>query len=303
MIDKATLWDMQLFVAVIEGGSIAAGARAAAVTASAASKRITALEERLGVRLLQRTTRSLRTTDEGERYLVRAKDLLAGFAALESDVREQRGSLSGDVRLSAPTLLGQEVVSRVVARFSVAHPEVRVRLSLVDRLVDLTAESIDLAVRISDRLRSKELVARHAGVITSIPVASPAYLERRGRPTDAASLVGHALLELEHATPRGEWTLSRRDATEVIPVRGTLVVSSLGAIHRAALEGAGIAMLPTYLVADDLASGRLERALPATYSDRRTVFVVQPSRTYVPARVRALADALVVALPPALRRT
>lgn len=299
-IDRDVLWDMQMLAAVVDGGSIAAGARAMRVTPSATSKRLAAMEQRLGVQLLHRTTRHLRITVEGASYLERARNLLSLVHDLERTTREERTALRGEVRLTAPALLGQEVVTGVLARLLLEHPELTVHLDLSDRCVDLASEPFDLAVRVAAKLSSPELVARRIATVQTTLVASPGYLSRRGTPPNVASLSEHAMLELAHDADRGNWHLQTAHGLRIVPVRPVFVCTRLAAIRQAAIAGVGIARLPTYLIQDDLAAGRLEQLLPKCVIDRRGVFLVRAPQSFVPPRVREVTEVLAREIPRAL---
>lgn len=300
-IDRDALWDMQVFAAVVDGGSIAAGARAVGATPSAISKRLAALERRLGTRLLHRTTRQLRITTEGATYVERARELLHTVAKLESCMQENGGALRGEIRISAPTLLGQELLTGVIARFLRQHPEVSAHLELSDRLVDLVSEPFDVAIRVATHLEAKELIARRVGVLETILVASPGYVKERGAPENVASLSTHAVLEAAFDGNRGRWDLQTRSGIKSVAVRGPLVCSSLGALRQAALAGLGVAQLPRYLVQSDLRARRLVHLLPKCTADQRSVFVVRASRAFVPSRVRALTEFIARELPALLK--
>lgn len=300
MVDREALWDMEVFLAIAEGGAIAAAARALRVTPSAVSKQIGRIERRLGVRLVERTTRSLRLTDAGARYADHARRVVAAVAAAEADVQAEGAALRGLVRASAPTLLGQEILAPIVARFVLAHPEVSVELDLADRFVDLAADPIDVAIRVAPRLPASQLTARRIGQIRWLIVASPDYVSRRGAPRRPEDLADHACLDLAHAPDRARWRLSAGGRAVTVAVRGPLVSSSMVALHRGALAGAGIAQLPAYLVRADLAAGRLVRVLDDAELPRRAVFALQPSRALVPPRVRAFADFLAAEVRRAL---
>ena len=298
-VDRDTLWDMQVFAAVVDGGSIAAGARTMGVSPSATSKRVAALEQRLGVRLLHRTTRQLRVTAEGAGYLERARDLLRQLEALESRTREEGGALSGEIRLTVPLVVGHHLVAPIVTRFLVEHPQVTMHFDLSDRFVDLASEPFDLAVRIAAKLEAKELVARRLGHVSSVLVAAPAYIEKHGEPRTMAQLSEHAVLEL--ATAAQPWrthTLGGGTPSN-IAIRGPMVCSTTEALRTAARAGLGIARLPWYLIARDLEEGRL-KLLAELPPDRRNVFLVRASRAYVPLRVRELADVLATDLAQSL---
>ncbi|MBX3261483.1 MAG: LysR family transcriptional regulator [Labilithrix sp.] len=301
LLDRDLLWDMQVLTAVVDGGSIASGARSVGVSPSATSKRIASLERRLGVQLLHRTTRHMRLTLEGKSFVETARDVIAALDSLETSTRDTRSGLRGEVRVTAPTVLGQELVSGIVARFLLEHPDVVVHLELSDRMADLAHEPYDLAVRVAPRLSTKDLVARRVGNIRTALVASPSYLERQGSPANVAGLSEHTVLDLAHEANGGTWRVLTTSGTKTVSVRTSFVCSSPGGLRQAVLAGLGIARLPVYLVHDDLRERRLVRLFPSCVVEQRTVFLVRPSRSYVPVRVRELADRIVRELPNALR--
>ncbi|EYF00213.1 LysR family transcriptional regulator [Chondromyces apiculatus] len=299
-MDREALWDMVVFREVATRGTLSGAARALGVTPSAVSKQVTRLEARLGVRLVQRTTRSLQLTAAGTRYKGHAERLLVSLEEAEADVQGERDILRGRVRVSAPTMLGQEIVAPIAARFLVTHPEVEVELDLSDRLVDLVAEQVDLAVRVVPTMESSGLSSRRLGMTEWHLVASPAYVAARGMPASVGELAAHACLELSHAQDRGTWELQVRGRATRVLVQARLLSSSIGALHRCALEGAGIGRFPEYLVRKDLEAGRLVRVLPRVVSSRRPVYALQPTRAFVAPRVRAFASFLAEQFPRTL---
>jgi DNA-binding transcriptional LysR family regulator len=281
----------------VDGGTLAAAARALRVTPSSISKQLAKLERRLGVRLLQRTTRSLRVTAAGARYRAHAQRVMSALAEAEADVQSEETALAGALRVSAPTLLGQEAIAPIAARFLRENAGVELDLELTDRFVDLVSEPIDLAIRVASRLPESGLSARRLGLLSWHFVASPAYIKQRGAPRRPEDLGHHACLDLAHGTDRGRWRMAYGGAEVEVDVRGPLVSSSLVALHRSALAGLGVAQLPSYLVREDLERRRLVQVLPSAGTARRTVFAVQPSRSFAPPRVRAFTDFLAAELP------
>ncbi|MDF2696999.1 MAG: Transcriptional regulator, LysR family protein [Labilithrix sp.] len=301
MIDRDALAVMEAFVAVVDRGSLAAAARVLGVTPSAVSKQIARLERRLRVRLLQRTTRSLRVTAAGERYRAHARKVIAALEEAEADVQAGDAVLAGALRVSAPTLLGEELVAPIAARFLKEHPDVRLELELTDRFVDVVSEPIDLAVRVAPRLPESGLLARRIGDLTWVLVASPAYLRERGEPATPRDLTEHRCLELAHGSDRGHWRLEHRGRPFELGVRGPLVCTSLVALRRCAREGLGIVQLPAYIAREDIQRGRLVQVLPGVTGARRTVYVVQPTRAFVAPRVRAFVERIASELPSAIK--
>ncbi|WP_394837354.1 LysR substrate-binding domain-containing protein [Pendulispora rubella] len=300
MMDREALWNMEVFLAIANGGTLAAAARALRVTPSAVSKQLAKLEARLGVRLLQRTTRTLRATAAGERYRAHARRVIEALESAEADVQSEETALAGPIRVSAPSLLGQEIVAPIVADFLKAHPRVRIDLELTDRFVDLVGEVFDLAIRVAAELPESGLTARRIGTLSWRYFASPAYVSARGMPTRPEDLTGHDCLELAHDERRGRWQIRLRKREVEVDVRGPLVSSSVVALHRVALAGLGIARLPTFLVERDLAAGQIVEVFPNAIPHRTSVFAVQPTRAFVAPRVRAFGNHLVTELPTRL---
>ncbi|MCE9669003.1 LysR family transcriptional regulator [Myxococcus stipitatus] len=281
---------LRTFVEVARAGSLAGAARVLRRAPSVVSRELGALESRLGTELMQRTTRRLQLTAAGERYLTHARGILEALDEAERDLAEQ-GVPRGVLRVSAPLLFGQHVLVPLVDDFLRAHPAVGVELVLEDALVDLVQGGVDVALRIAPRLESSALMVRRLGVQPYVLCASPAYLREQGAPRRARDLGAHEVLvpmrgpaarplELRHAGRTQEVRLSKsRFRTNRVP-----------ALHGAALRGLGIAELPEYLVAPDLASGALVRVLAPLRPVSRHVCAVYLRRTAMPAHVRAFLD-------------
>jgi DNA-binding transcriptional LysR family regulator len=297
VFERDALWEMHVVASVIDGGSVAAAARELRVTPSAVSKQLARVEQRLGVRLVERTTRRLRATAAGLRYRDHAVKLLRSLEDAEDDVRADSRVPRGLVRVTAPTLYGQEVVASVIARFLTKFPDVQVELILDDALVDLVKERIDIAIRVTTELPPSGLVVRRAGEIDYLLAASPRYLEHCPPLERAADLGAHACLELAHDPDRGQWRLVEHGRSATVKVTGPLTSTSLVALHRAALEGIGITQLPRYLAQQALDDGRLVHVLPSVSLRGRRVFALHAAGRLAPIRVRELSRHLVAELP------
>ena len=285
---RLDLDQMATFVEVVRAGSFTAAAKRLGMPKSTVSKRVAELEDRLGARLLQRTTRSVAPTPAGSVYYERCRRLVEELLEAERAVAESGGRLRGPIRVTAPWLLG-EALSPVMERFLAAHPQVSIELRLADERVDLVAGGFDLAIR-AGALPDSTLVARRLGDVEHRICASPAYLEGRPPVQRPADLRAHDCLGFQ--APVTQWTVERRGERVTVPVAGRYTVSSIALIRRAALAGLGVANLPQFVVEADLVAGRLVRLLPAWTADRGAVHLVYPSRRNLSARVAALVELL-----------
>lgn len=294
MFERDALWELRLFAEVVEAGSIAAAARSLRITPGAVSKRIGALEARLGARLLQRTTRRLRVTREGAELKERAAHVFEALEAAENSVQRGAGALNGVVRVSAPSLLGQELIAPRLAEFCLKNPTVQIELETSDRFIDLLAEPVDIAIRVAARLPSSGLSARKLAELQWKLVARETYLETHGVPRRPDELESHNVLESMHAAERGHLTLRRGSKTWRPRVKGQLIASGLSSLRHAVLGGLGIAAFPSWFIADEVKKGVLREVLGSYRLQTRTVWLLQPSRAFVAPRVRAVIDALLV---------
>lgn len=282
---------MQVFRAVIEAGSFAGGARRLGVSNAMVSKQVSRLEESLGVRLLVRTTRRLQLTAEGERYLSTAARLLDELQELEAGIGEQRGEIRGRLRLSAPVDFGARSLMPALQAFEAAHPAVSLDLVLEDRRVDPLAEDFDLVVRIG-KLEDSSLIARPLMQMPMHLYASPDYLRRHGTPQHPRELKDHRCLH---------YTLSRRGLYWPFRVDGEVYRFRLSpalscnngrALVEAAVLGMGLTLKPASLAAPEERAGLLVRVLEAFEMPPLDVHLLYAERDYMPARLRALIDAL-----------
>ena len=288
---------LAVIVAIADTGSFTAAAAAHAMTPSGVSKLVARLERQLGVRLIQRSTRKLTLTDDGARYCARARSILADLAELERELASRRAEPSGVVRLTTPLLLGEALVVPALIAFQRRYPQVRVELELADRIVDFTAEPIDVAIRMAAE-PPPAVVARRVGADRRVLCASPSYLRARPAPRTADALAAHDCIAFSGRRSHTEWALHQHPGGPVaaVPVRGRLRCNSTRAIHAAALAGLGIANLPLYLVRDDLRAGALVAVLDELVPADRSIFVVYPATRHLPTAVRVLAGHLVDAL-------
>jgi DNA-binding transcriptional LysR family regulator len=280
------------FARVAEAQSFTAAARALGLPKSSVSRAVTRLEEHLGVRLVERTTRKLKLTDAGRAYYDSVSRGLAELACGVERVAELQGTPSGLVRLTAPLDSEETGIAEAILRFSELYPRIEVEVSLSNRRVDLIAEGFDLALR-AGVLPDSSLVAKKIGSDPLWLFASPDYLARRGLPRRFADLARHSCVLFR---PRGDtatWKLSGPGGTETVEVTGQLRTDDLTFTRRLMIGGAGIGLLPSQLAAAAVAAGQLRRVLPGYEVLGSSLHVVMPSAKHLPRRVALLRDFLV----------
>lgn len=286
------------FVDVVESGSFAAAALRLGVTRSAVAKVVARLERRLGARLLQRTTRQLSLTDEGLVYYEQCRRLLAELGDTEAALDAGRREPSGRLRISVPVLFGRQCVAPVMRRLVERHPRLEIDVSFSDRVADLINDGFDVAVRIGELADTSTLVGRRLGVQRMGICASPAYLERHGRPTGPDELASHVGIAYSRGGQPAPWRIIGTDgAVHDHRAAGRLRFDDLQAIADAAASGAGLAWLPCWLMAPYLRDGRLALVMDSNSVSGAEVFAVRPSSRHVPSKVRVVIDALVDEIP------
>jgi DNA-binding transcriptional LysR family regulator len=280
---------LSAFVEVARSQSFAQAARRLDRHVSAVSRAVAALESRLGVRLLQRTTRRVALSEAGRDYFRRCEALLAEFDGADAEVRDRGAALHGTLRVSAATGSGQMLVAPIVPQFLAAHPLLTLDLQLSNRFVDLVDEGYDLALRVG-ALADSRLVARRIAPSNRVLVASAAYLERRGNVRTPQQLREHACLVLDIGARPQRWELERGRTRAAIDVAGPLRSNNMFALQDACQAGTGIALLPEFAVAAALRRGELQRLLHGWTSVLQAMYAVYPSARFVPAKVRAFVD-------------
>ena len=277
------------FVTVAEAGGFSAAARKLRLSPAAVTRSVAALEAELGVQLFRRTTRVVALTEEGSRFLVSARRILADTEASMAGVREMDTALRGNLVVTAPVMFGNLYVAPLLLSFLRSHPEVRARSLLLDRVVDLVAEGVDVAVRIAHLLDST-LRAAKVGAVRRVVVASPGYLAAHGTPERARDLRGHHLIAFAQGEPPREWTFTRGRSTTRVPIDPRLVTNSTETSLRAAMAGRGITRALSCRVASHMRAGRLVVVLPQLEPPPIPVHVVHTAGAEAPARVRAFVD-------------
>jgi DNA-binding transcriptional LysR family regulator len=261
------------------------------------SRRIAALEARLGARLLHRTTRRTRLTELGEAYYRRCAEIMLSVEDAEALVAGFLSVPRGRVRIAAPVSFGSTILTDWVAEFLDGMPQVEAEVVVSNQYVDLLAEGIDLAFRVGP-LQESSLVARKLGPVPYVVCASPEYLAQHGTPRRAADLRKHECVRLLSMGPQGQWPLVASGATEQADVGGRVISNDVLFARRFALRGAGVAYVPGFAVADELRSGRLVHLLKRSSPPPRDLYVVYPSRNYLAPPVRAFLDFVMTKVTP-----
>lgn len=281
---------MQVFTEVADRGSLTDAGAALDMSRAMVSRYLESLETWLGARLLHRTTRRVSLTDAGAEALQRCRQVLE----LTNDVQAAAGARStapsGKLRITTSTSFAQSHLAAAVSDFLKQHPQTQIELIALERSVNLVDERIDLAVRISNQL-DDTLVARRLATCHSVVCAAPGYLAAHGKPRKLEQLRAHQCITHAHVG-RTEWRLQRDGQVVKVPVSGPLQSNEVAVTHRAALEGLGIAQLPTYFISDDLAQGRLVRLLPGYEPETLGIHAVYLSRQHQPLLLRAMLDFL-----------
>jgi DNA-binding transcriptional LysR family regulator len=284
--------DIPLFVRVVEAGSFTAAAQALGTQKSSVSRSVSRLEQELGVRLLQRTTRKLALTDAGQAFFERVRGVVVGVDEAADAVKELGGKPRGIVRVSAMPDAHALGLPEAIAGFCEKYPAIHVECMLAARRVDLVAEGFDMAVR-AGRLEDSTLVARRIGAPALLLFASPAYLRRRGRPKTLADLTRHDCVLHHWQGGREIWTLTGPRGEETVEVRGALSVDEMMFAVRACAAGMGVALLPVLVALETVRRGELEALLTDYAMTSGELNIVLPSSTFVPTRVALLRDHLV----------
>lgn len=285
---------LEAFTVVAELGSFSAAAQRLGLGKSAVSKQVARLEDRLGVRLLTRTTRRLSLTPEGEALAERAGRIIADVAEAEAAVTAGKASPRGRLRINAPMSFGQTYIAPILPDFLAAYPGVEVTMSLSDAFVDLAAEGYDVGVRITPELSDSSYVARRLTTMRAMVVAAPSYLAAHGTPAVPADLAEHECLLYDHLATGRHWVLyDGAGQRHTVRVGGRLSANNGEALLAAAMAGQGLARAPAFLVADAIAAGRLVPVLERySVGEALGVYVMYPESRHLSPKVRAFVDFL-----------
>lgn len=282
---------MSTFVEVVARGSLSAAARAEGIAPAMIGRRLDALEARLGVKLMQRTTRRLVLTDEGMAFLEDCQRILGEVNDAESAISEHTMRASGHLTVSAPAGFGRQHVAPLLPSFLAEHRDVTLDLNLSDRVVDLVAEGVDVAIRIAS-MHDSNLVGVKLADNRRLVVASPAYLKRHGRPQTLADLARHDCLPISSEGSQRGWTFLDNGKPVTLKVSGKLVCNDGAVLHAWALAGKGLAWRSMWEVGGQIASGELCTVLDEFAAPGNDIHAVFAQRRHLPLRIRAFVDFL-----------
>ncbi|RJX32042.1 MAG: LysR family transcriptional regulator [Oxalobacter sp.] len=282
---------LETFVTVVNSGGLSAAARKEGVVPAMVGRRLDALEDRLGVKLLLRTTRSMSLTQEGAIYYEDAQRILRELQEADSAVAIGNAQVSGHLHVIAPPGFGRRHVAPHFGDFQREHPDLHISLDLSDRVVDLAKERIDCAIRVSE-LEDSSMVAMRLTEISRVVVAAPSYLARRGTPETPSDLARHECMPLMGDSQVRGWLFNVNGASTHVKVRGGLESTDGMVLRDWALQGLGIAWRPMWEVRDDIAQGRLIRLLESYTISNDPVYAVVAHRKFMPSRVRLFIDYL-----------
>ncbi len=280
-----------MFSAVVDASSFVAAADSLGMSKAAVSRYVSELEQRLGVRLMHRTTRKLSLTPEGEVFLARCRDILASIESSEAEISTRSVTASGLLKVSVPVSFGIRHLAPLWSEFLSDHPQVTLDVQLADRVIDLVDEGFDLAVRIA-RLPDSSLISRQLASTRLVLCAAPSYLKRRGTPAHPSELAQHDVLGYSLMAMGDQWQFTGPEGPVSVKVRPRMWTNNGDSCVAAALQGSGIQLQPTFLIDEELASRQLVEILPQFRSVELGIYAIYPSRKFVLPKVRAMVEFL-----------
>ncbi|RJG01958.1 LysR family transcriptional regulator [Noviherbaspirillum sedimenti] len=283
--------EMQSFVAVVNAGSFVKAADTLGTSKAAVSRHVAELEQRIGARLLNRTTRKLSLTDDGEAFYHHCVEILESIDEAEAVLSARSGEASGRVRVSAPVTFGIAYLAPLWGKFLALHPRVTLDVSLSDRTVEPVEEGYDLVIRIS-QAPHPTLIGRQLASSRVVLCASRAYLQKHGEPLHPHELAGHDVISYSYWSSRDEWRFEGPHGPAQVTVRSRLTANNGDTCRAAALEHQGIILQPDFLVGEDLRSGRLVELMPDYRSAELGIYALYASRKQLPLKLRHLIDFL-----------
>ncbi|GGC69709.1 LysR family transcriptional regulator [Undibacterium terreum] len=282
---------LSTFAEVATRGSLSSAARAEGVAPAMIGRRLDALEERLGVKLLQRTTRKIALTNEGTAFLEDCQRILAELEEAETAVSERSARASGQLTVSAPAGFGRQHVAPLVPSFLTEHRDVKLTLSLNDRVVDLIGEGIDVAIRIAS-LTDSNLIGVKLADNKRVVVASPAYIKRHGTPGSLDELSNHNCLAFSSDGSQRGWTFRQNGKNVTLKVEGNMVCNDGEVLHDWAISGKGLAWRSMWEVGSEIESGKLVTVLDEFTAPGNDIYAIFAQRRHLPLRIRAFVDFL-----------
>ena len=286
--------EMKTFAAVVDGGSFVQAADALDMSKPAVSRHVAELEQRLGVRLLQRTTRKLSLTEEGRLFYGRCKSVLADVEVAEEEITAKSIAVKGLIKVNVPVSFGLLELAPLWPDFMTKYPDVELDITLADRIVDLVEEGYDLAVRIARQ--NSSLVSRKLASTRMVLCASPGYLKQHGSPKHPSELIKHAVLSYSLLATGDQWDFEGPAGKVSVTVKPMMRTNSGDTCIAAARKNKGVILQPSFMVSVDLLSGALVELMPTYHSIEFGIFAVYPTRQHVSPKVRALMDFLSTAL-------
>ncbi len=290
------------FVQVVDNGGFSAASRATGASKGHISQQISRLEDRLGARLLNRTTRKVSLTDIGEEFYERCNRIIEELDEAERSISSLQREAKGVLRISTPSLLGEVHLVPALAEFQQSHPQVEIELNFSSRKVDLIEEGYDLVVQLGPRTHTN-VVNKTLCRTRFHVVASPDYLEQHGAPQKPTELKQHNCLMFTHHGQSKPWKFSGAMGKKQVPVNGSWRSSSGNALRAAAIQGLGLVYLPDYYIADDIKSGQLQMVLSEWSAVERDIVVIYLERRHLSAKIRLCTEHLMKYFKSAIQRT
>lgn len=286
--------EMAIFVRVVESGSFTGAAKLLSLPKSTVSRKLTLLEERLGVRLIQRTTRSLRLTDTGTEYFNHCSQILSDIESANDAVTDMQSVPTGTLRLTAPVVFGASVLSELVAKYMKLHPQVTVEMVLSDAQMDLVQEGLDIAFRIG-ALEDSSLIGRHLGDISPVMCASPEYLAERGEPQHPEDLLEHDIL----AYGKSSWTLfDSKKESYTVQITPKVKVNDLSSLLKLSELDMGISLVPAIISMNAIRQGTLKPVMCCWQFEPKPIHALYPSNRHLSAKMRSFVDFIMSEVRP-----
>jgi len=278
-----------VFVTVVESGGFSPAAKLLGISKSAVSKRVTQLEEQMGVKLLHRTTRKLSLTEAGEHFFQHARIAHQAAKDAQDAVAQLQGEPQGRLRINTPMSFGRLHIAPLIPEFLKRYPKISIEMVMDDKVADLIGEGFDIAIRGGD-LPDSSLIARKLAPLRNVLCASPEYIEKHGRPIELSQLADHNCLIFTYSKDIKEWLFIKDGQTQSVEVTGNYNVNNSEALREALLQGVGIGRLPTFVAGPDIKSGKLVSLFEEYQMPDKTIYAVFPERQYLPSKVRAFID-------------